>query len=161
MSLDGRQLPNVILQPPAGFAAFRSLMLSAAEINLELHRIYFRHDPPRARGFLPLCTAERERFAGSSPVALSDAVRRSGIQARKARSECSDRPGGPSAARGERGVSRGQLLGRAPRERASLRRALRPQGRGGGARFFGYFLAAQQESISPAGASPGKPFVNP
>ena len=45
--------------------------------------------------------------------------------------------------------------GLAPRERARLWRALRPQGRGGGARFFGYFLVASQESISPAGASPG------
>jgi hypothetical protein len=31
-----------------------------------------------------------------------------------------------------------------------------PQGRGGGACFFGYFLVTRQESISPAGASPGK-----
>ena len=27
-------------------------------------------------------------------------------------------------------------------------------------RFFGYFLVASQESTSPAGASPGKPYVN-
>ena len=26
-------------------------------------------------------------------------------------------------------------------------------------RFFGYFLVASQESTSPAGASPGKPYV--
>jgi hypothetical protein len=67
---------------------------------------------------LPLCTAERGRFAGGSPVALSE------------RSEFSDRPGGPSAARVAR---RAEAAGR-----ASLPTCLH-----------------EQESRSPAGASPG------
>jgi len=74
--------------------------------------------PDSRRGFHPLCPAERGRFAGGSPVALSE------------RSEFSDRPGGPSAARVAR---RAGAAGS-----ASLPTFLR-----------------EQESRSPAGASPG------
>jgi len=53
-------------------------------------RIDFRRDLTLATVPIPLCPDERGRFAGSSPVALSE------------RSDFSDRPGGPSAAKAAR-----------------------------------------------------------
>ena len=74
-SLHQSELQTIAMSPAPTFSPVSSIL---------------HHDSPRAAVFFTLCPAERGRFAGSSPVALSE------------RSEFSGRSGGPSAARAAR-----------------------------------------------------------